>query len=377
MTTRPLAPLRRLGAALLAALCLLAPTLVLQAAPGAGLAAGGAAAYDAALGQADCALLGRAFVPGSGCSRTRCVAGAEPWRRTYGAEACALRGGRSGYGFAATVDVRLCTALGRRWIAEVNYCASEPDRSLEVRYDAPQCVAPATVYVPLEEREGYLDECLTPARAAELVQLTVPDHLSLFYEVALRSTVQCPTRPGHVVVDGFCTTDPGFRPAGGGVVVIGDSLTWRGSDELGRIRPTFTLDGVPARPATELAPRLAAYRAAHGRPAGVVIELGTVPAPSFRRQDLARAVASLPRSTRVMLVLPHFELSDHPDVVTPQSTAFDGWMRGLARSRARTCVADWPAYVRGHPGTLQDGVHTTHAAEGRWARWISQQWARC
>ena len=52
-------------------------------------------------------------------------------------------------------------------------------------------------------------------------------------------------------------------------------------------------------------------------------------------------------------------------------------MRDLARSRKHSCVADWPAYVRSHPGTLQDGVHTKHAAEGRWAHWISQQWAGC
>ena len=43
---------------------------------------------------------------------------------------------------------------------------------------------------------------------------------------------------------------PDFLPSAGGVVVIGDSLTWRGSDELGRLRPSFTLDGEPARPPT-------------------------------------------------------------------------------------------------------------------------------
>ena len=30
-----------------------------------------------------------------------------------------------------------------------------------------------------------------------------------------------------------------------------------------------------------------------------------------------------------------------------------------------------------HPGTLQDGVHVVHRAEGRWARWLIEQWARC
>ena len=380
MTTRPrLSVPRRLGVALVTLLVLAAPALLAQVVPSPSAATGATrtSSYDRALGEGDCALLGRAFAPGRGCSRTQCRPGAVPWRTTYGAEACRLRGGRGGFGFAATVDVRLCTALGRRWISAVDYCASEPDRRLDVRYDAPQCVAPATVYVPLEEREGYFDECLTPERAAELSGLTVRDRLSLFYEVALRSTVQCPTRPGHTLVDGFCQADPTFQPAGGGVVMIGDSLTWRGSDELGRIEPSFTLDGIPARPATELAGRLDDYRVGHGQPAGVIIELGTVPAPAFSRQDLGRVLRSLPRTTRVMLVLPYYVLRERPLVVTPQSTEVGGWMRSLARGRARSCVADWPAYVRAHPGTLQDGVHTRHAAEGRWARWVSQQWAHC
>ncbi len=63
-----------------------------------------------------------------------------PWRKTYGAEACTLRGAPKGYGFAATVDARRCRALNRRWIARVNYCASEPDRSPGVVYSAPQCI---------------------------------------------------------------------------------------------------------------------------------------------------------------------------------------------------------------------------------------------
>ena len=370
---------RRFLAALLTALCLAAPVALSQGlpAPSAGAAAAGPATYDQSLSRADCDLLGRAYVDHSGCSRTKCEEGAVLWRTTYGAEACALRDAPKGYGFVATVDVRLCQALHRRWISQVNYCASEPDRDIGVLYDAPQCAPPATVYVTLQETEGYDDECLTLARANELVQQSVTDRSSLGDEVALRSGAQCPQRPGHVFLNGACVTDPAFAPTGGGVLMIGDSLTWRGSDELARLRPTFTLDGVPARPPTELAPRLAHYRAGHGDPSGLIIELGTVPARSFGRRDLARVLASVPRTTKVMLVAPIYELRTDPVVVTPQSRKVDGWMRGLAQSRNRTCLADWAAYVRSHPGILQDGVHAKHHAEGRWARWISQQWARC
>ena len=379
-TALHLAPFRRALAALLTAVCLVAPALLSQApipAVASAPPADAAAAYDRSLQVGDCDLLGREFVDHLGCSRTSCVEGAVPWRKTFGAEACALRDGVKGYGYVATVDARLCTALSRRWIGQVNYCASEPDRSPVAVYDAPQCVGAATVYVPLDESEGYYDECLTLERANLLVEQAILDGLTLPDEVALRSSVQCPLRPGHAYADGVCVAQSGVQPSGGGVVMIGDSLTWRGSDELARLRPTFTLDGEPARPPTELAGRLDHFRAGRGQPDGLIIELGTVPAKAFARRDLERALRSVPATTRVMLIQPYYELSSQPLVLTPQSKRVDAWMRALAGSRPRTCAADWPAYVRSHPGTLQDGVHVKHAAEGRWAHWISQQWDRC
>ena len=379
MTNRSLhAPLRRLLVGLVTLLCLAAPAAAAQAlTPESSAAGSGGTAYDRSVSEADCTLLGREFVKQRGCSRTKCFEGAVSWRKTFGAEACTLRGAAQGYGFASTVDVRQCRALNRRWIAQVNYCASEPDRSPGAVYNAPQCTGGATVYVNLAEAEGYYDECLTMARAAELVQRSVVDGSTLEAEVSLRSSTQCPYRPGHVFANGACVADPNFRPSVGGVVMIGDSLTWRGSDELGGLRPSFTLDGEPARPATELASRLASFRAGHGEPDGLIVELGTVPARTFGRDDLVKAVRSVPRGTTVMLVQPYFELHSDPVVVTPQSRKVAGWMRDLARTRPKTCVADWPSYVGSHPGILQDGVHTTHAGEGRWAQWISQQWGRC
>ena len=78
-------------------------------------------------------------------------------------------------------------------------------------------------------------------------------------------------------------------PGSGGVLLVGDSVSWRGSDELARLRPELTVDAEPARRPTELAARLDAFRAKHGQPAGLVVELGTNPAPGFRRRDLAAA----------------------------------------------------------------------------------------
>jgi hypothetical protein len=338
---------------------------------------GDAPAYDARVGSSDCELLGREYVSGRGCSRTDCVEGAVPFRRTFGAEACALRGQPNGYGFVSTIDVRRCEALHRRWIAEVNYCASEPDRSISAVYDAPQCTGETSVYVTLTEAEGYYDECLAPERADELADRAGTEGSSLTNETSLRSSTQCPYRPGYIWAGDECVPDSSPRAAVGGVVMIGDSLTWRGSDELGKLRPTFTLDGVPARKLDELEDRLEFFRAGHGEPDGLIIELGTSPSPSFSQRDLTRIVTSVPATADVMLVQPYYELRSDPVVVTESSIRVSRWMAALARSRPRTCVADWPGYVRSHPGILQDGVHMKHPAERQWARWISQQWGHC
>ena len=172
--------------------------------------------------------------------------------------------------------------------------------------------------------------------------------------------------------------DPSFRPTGGGVVMIGDSLTWRGSDELGRLRPSFTLDGEPLGPRPSSRRGWRSSGPATAQPDGLIIELGTVPARTFGRHDLVKAVRSVPRGTQVMLVLPHFELGSDPLVVTPQTRKVGSWMRALSRTRGRTCVADWPAYVGVAPRHSRRTACTpsTPPSAG-WARWVSQQWGRC
>jgi hypothetical protein len=369
------AALRRLVVATLTILCLAGSAFAVLSTSAA--QADVSTTYDGSIGQSDCELLGRAFNRDRGCSRTACADGLVAFRRTFGAEACALRGQPSGYGTVSTVDVRRCKALNRRWIPQVNYCATNPDRSVTAVYGAAQCQGAATVYVNLTEEEGYYDECLTPERADELVRQAAADGSTLPTETSLRSSVQCPYRPGYVFTAGRCVFDPASRPVGGGVLMIGDSLTWRGSDELARLRPSFTIDGEPARPLSALQERLDHFRAGPGEPEGLIIELGASPAKSFGRRELARIVRSLSSTTDVMLVLPYYQLGTNPVVVSKPSVQAAGWMKSLARSRKNTCVADWPAYVRAHSGILQDGVHTRHASEGRWANWISQQWSKC
>ena len=355
-------------------LSLLVPT-ALAASPAS--AARSASAYDGSLSANDCDLLGRAYTSGRGCSRTTCVQGARLFRKVYGAEACQLRG-QGDYGFVSTIDYRRCAAIGRRWISQVNFCASYPDRSAAAVYDAPQCVGARSVYVNLTEADGFYDECLTPRRVRELKLLATGTGSDLTSQASSRSSIQCPYRPEHVYTNGKCVPAPDSRPARGGVLMVGDSLTWRGTDELGRRRSTFELDGEPGRQLASLKARMAYYRAGHGEPTGFILELGTVPTPkSFGKADLTRIVRSLPASTVVMFVLPYAEITSAPVRVSPNTIRVARWMRAIAMAHKGSCLADWSAYVRTHRGILQDGVHVKKQYEDDWANWVSRQWARC
>jgi len=366
-----LAPRRSVVVAL-TALCLALPAYL--GVTSSASAAGGSAGYDRTLSAGNCDLLGRVYVKGAGCSRTKCLDG-KLWRKVYGAEACQLNG-QGDYGFVSTIDFRTCAALGRRWIRQVNFCASYPDRSVTAVYDAPQCVGARSVYVRNTEADGYFDECLTPARVDELAEFARSSGTSLTAEASLRSSIQCAERPATSYVDGRCVADPGSVPAKGGVLMVGDSLTWRGTDELGKKRRTFTLDGEPARRISELQGRIDYYVSGHGQPTGLIIALGAVPPPAgYGKSDLARTVKSVPRSTKIMFVMPYAALPSGK--TSPRTTKIGTWMRGIAKSRGKACTADWPRFVLSHRGLLQDGVHVKIPQEKLWANFISDQWGRC
>ena len=342
---------------------------------GSGAAVGGtpstsSAAFDRSVGQDDCRLAGRAYVGSRGCSRTRCVAGAKLFNPNPGAELCASRKGSHPYG--AYVDARLCTSLGRVFIDSLNYCASNPEREYATLPAAPQCRDRSLIYVDLAETEGHYDECLPPDQVYALTGVAAATGTTLASEVDRRSVVQCPTRPGRVLVDGICELSGQPAPAATDqVLMIGDSVGWRSSDELGAKRPTFAIDAVPARKIGELDSRLDDYRAVHGQPSGLIVELGTNASPGYSRRDLRRSIGSLPATTQVLFVLPYR--------TTPGAGAptYGRWMRDLARGRDRTCVLDWPSEVRERRGLLLDDLHPTSRGEQVYAGLVSRAWTRC
>jgi len=332
--------------------------------------------FDERLGAGECSLLGRVYDARRGCARERCVAPAIPFKLSLGTEMCALPG-QGRYGYGAAVEYRRCEALHRRWVSETDWCASNPDRRRKLITDAPQCVAPATTYVTHDETEGWYDQCLSPHRVAQLQRLAERHGTSVAREAAARSRTLCAYRPGHTFTRGRCRPGAVPDPTASGTLLVGDSLTWRGTDELGELAPDLTIDGQPARQLRDLAGRLAAFRTDQGDPAGLILELGTNRDRQSTEQSLDADIGSLPSTTVVMFVLPYRAQPAKSLHVTVSSTRVSAWMRTLAGSRPRSCVADWRAVVERHPAVLGDGVHPAPALELFWARWMQRSWDTC
>ncbi|WP_205472814.1 hypothetical protein [Nocardioides sp. SYSU D00038] len=329
---------------------------------------------DPRIGRTACTLLGRRWA--RGCSRFACINPRHYAKTGRNAETCRI-GGRHGRSFGVEIEERRCRALGRVWVNPLNFCVSDPVRSHRAVPDARQCAVRGRTYVQLSEREGFYDECLSRSRVAELRRIAARTGRGLAAVAAERSRVQCAWRPRSVWRGQRCVgTDrgPAFSHR---IAVIGDSITWRGTNELARLRPDWVVDGVTGRMIDEAASRLATVRAVHGEPAGLVFALGTNPRVGFTHDDFLALVDRVPASTPILFVLPWRDPRLNPARRVSRVASYASWMRQLASVRPLTCVADWEAAARQRPGLLVDGVHPTTSGEGVWARLVSTRWDDC
>ena len=158
--------------------------------------------------------------------------------------------------------------------------------------------------------------------------------------------------------------------------LVGDSIAYRGTNELAPLRRDFVMDGYPARRLADLNARLRHFRQGRGALDGLILELGANATAGFMRDDLAAILASVPSTVPIMLVLP-YRATPETGKVEHFTVKYGRWYVRLARSRANTCAADWPGLVRQHQNLLVDGVHPSPAGEQLWANWINDQWTSC
>ncbi|MDO9497505.1 MAG: hypothetical protein Q7J48_17520 [Nocardioides sp.] len=331
---------------------------------------------DARVGTHLCALLGRTRVP-AGCSRATCERATDRARRIPNAEVCRTPAGRY---YGRPIDFRACRSLHRYWAPQVNLCVSNPARHFASVQRARQCVGAFSDYVMVRESTDAWDECVTPTRRRQLERIARETGTPLSVVAEQRSPALCALRDNTEYVGGQCrTTDPApfAEGVGTGTLLVGDSLSWRGSNELAGLRPRWRLDAVPGRPVTQLPARVHRYLAARGAPETLVVALGTNPRTSWRKRDYVAAVALLPAETRVLFVTPYRDPAHSSARAVARLGAYDRWMREITATRPGTCLADWRALAATHPELLVDGTHQSPDGEAVWAELVSTSWEAC
>lgn len=366
---------RRLAAVLLTLTCL--GGLLVAANTGAQGAEGTSSSrVDARVGTRLCTLLGRAWLA-TGCSRATCERTGDRARRNTNAEVCFTP---SGHYYGRPIDFRACRSLHRFWAPQVNLCISNPARTHASIRRARQCVGDYSDYVMVRESPGAWDECVTPARRRQLERIALETGTPLSVVAEERSPALCALRDNAEYVGGRCRpTDPPTFADGAtvGTLLVGDSLSWRGANELAGLHPRWSLDAVPGRPVTQLSSRIRQHLAARGAPETLVVALGTNPRTSWRKRDYVAAVALVPAETRVLFVTPYRDPAKNTAWAVARLEAYDRWMREITATRPGTCLADWRALAIDRPELLVDGTHQSPEGEAEWAGFISASWDAC
>jgi hypothetical protein len=364
---------RRAIAVLLAVLTLTAALSVVT-----GSGASGAVAVDPRLSQGECGLTGRVWVPSRGCARHHCVPGAVMQKEGHDAELCRRRG-KGGAAYGQPISARRCEDLGRVWIGEINICASNPSRFRKVVAHAPQCRNRAATYVTHSEEEGYYDECLSPHRLQKLRSVAKSKKISLPRAALNRSRFNCSYRAGWEMRNGVCVVRHGPpRPAElGGMFMTGDSVSWRADNELHARQPNWVLDLRPGRRLDELAGRLDWFRANHGDPDRVLIQLGTNRRAGYTEREFRATMATIRPGTPVLMMLPYRKLKGDNANLVAATKRYARWMKSLAADRPMTCLADWPSYAAKHLSNLVDGEHPDSQHEDWYARYVLRAWSNC
>lgn len=157
-------------------------------------------------------------------------------------------------------------------------------------------------------------------------------------------------------------------------LMIGDSITRQGREELQALRPDWIIDGVDERNVDRLMPRLRRWIEVKGRkPAQLVVALGTNTSTTWEGEDYRRVRRLLPRA-RIEFVTPYRSTSTWG---LRRTGEYADWMRRIARNNAGVCVAEWRRLAESDPTLLRDGVHPTAAARPTWADLVSSRMDAC
>jgi lysophospholipase L1-like esterase len=158
---------------------------------------------------------------------------------------------------------------------------------------------------------------------------------------------------------------------GSHTVVIGDSISNFGKDNLRKYRPGWGVDAIngstPATLSSRIDKTVKYHKGKH--PRNLVVELGTNYSSNFKPEDYRIVRKKLPK-TRIIFVTPGRDpfVANKGQQGARQAAAYAYYMTRLANADKRMCIVPWADVVAQSPGLLKDGVHGTPAGEERWAR---------
>jgi hypothetical protein len=165
-------------------------------------------------------------------------------------------------------------------------------------------------------------------------------------------------------------------------IMVGDSITQRGTDELAELRPRWEIDGLAGRNVDCLR-QFIADRLAEGYVHRVVIALGTNAMEGWGPADYQAVVDMIPARAVVVFVNTYRDPAVWPNSGPFRLRAGSQWayslgMAGIAAGpRPGVCVANWRAWAMNHPDELSDGVHPDAVGQAAWARIVDEAADSC
>ena len=159
--------------------------------------------------------------------------------------------------------------------------------------------------------------------------------------------------------------------------MVGDSVSWRADNELYARQKDWVLDLRPGRRLDELPGRLDWFRANHGDPDQVIVQLGTNRRKGFNESDFRAAVATIPADVPVLFLLPYRNFNGDNAGPVAATKKYAAWMRSLAADRPLTCLSEWPKIAAAHLSNLVDGEHPDAKHEDWYARYVVNAWGSC
>ena len=184
-------------------------------------------------------------------------------------------------------------------------------------------------------------------RAARHVSASLVATIVLLAGVASAAPVQAASRPD--------------------AIIIGDSLTYRGTPDLLARQPSWVVDAMRGRRVGALPRRIKVDVAAHGIPRNLVLALGQNPTAGWTRADYAAATRLVPSRTQVFFVTTYRDPAVFGQPAADQQKTYSRWMRSIAAHRANVHVLDWRRLVLDGSAVLVDGSHPDEPSRQVWA----------